>query len=267
MTTINTQEELLRALRENPEWRDAVRGQILGEELLQLPARFDAFVQTMNKFVEGQTAFNQQMTAFIKHQEAFNQQVTAFMEHQEAFNQRTDARLDRMDAFIEHQEAFNQSQEAFNRRTDARFDRMEGTISDIKSTQAEDKAVESSAHMALLLNLNFVKTLSQADIIQLYQESGKTLERNVENSFIRADLIIETKDGEQTVYVPVEVSWTADIRDSGRAQRNAALLTEFTGHRAIPAVASVRNDHDVAALIESGAIFWYELEAQNTRIA
>ena len=43
MTTINSQEDFLRALRENPEWKEAVRALILGEELLQLPARFNAF--------------------------------------------------------------------------------------------------------------------------------------------------------------------------------------------------------------------------------
>ena len=45
MTTINSQEDFLRALAENPEWRAAVRAQILGDEQLQLPVRFDAFVE------------------------------------------------------------------------------------------------------------------------------------------------------------------------------------------------------------------------------
>ena len=40
MTTMNSQEDFLRALSENPQWKAAVRAQILGEELLQLPARF-----------------------------------------------------------------------------------------------------------------------------------------------------------------------------------------------------------------------------------
>ena len=45
MTTINNQDDFLQALRNNPQWRDAVRAQILGEELLQLPVKFDAFVE------------------------------------------------------------------------------------------------------------------------------------------------------------------------------------------------------------------------------
>ena len=43
MTTINNQDDSLEALRNNPAWREAVRAQILGYELLHLPVRFDAF--------------------------------------------------------------------------------------------------------------------------------------------------------------------------------------------------------------------------------
>ena len=45
MTTINNQDDFLEALRNNPQWRDAVRTQILSEDLLQLPVKFDAFVE------------------------------------------------------------------------------------------------------------------------------------------------------------------------------------------------------------------------------
>ena len=45
MRTIDNQDDFLEALRNNPAWREAVRAQILGDELLQLPVRFDAFVR------------------------------------------------------------------------------------------------------------------------------------------------------------------------------------------------------------------------------
>ena len=45
MTTINNQDDFLEALRNNPQWRDAVRAQILGEDLMQLPVKFDAFME------------------------------------------------------------------------------------------------------------------------------------------------------------------------------------------------------------------------------
>ena len=62
MTTINSQEDFLRALSDNPEWKAAVRAQILGEELLQLPAKFDVFVQQMTAFVAEQKEINKRIT-------------------------------------------------------------------------------------------------------------------------------------------------------------------------------------------------------------
>ena len=45
MTTINNIADLVRILKEQPEWADTIRGILLSEELLELPARFAEFVQ------------------------------------------------------------------------------------------------------------------------------------------------------------------------------------------------------------------------------
>ena len=63
MTTINNQDDFLKALRNNPAWREAVRAQILGDELLQLPVRFDAFVQEFETFAQEQSAFAREQSA------------------------------------------------------------------------------------------------------------------------------------------------------------------------------------------------------------
>ena len=61
MTTINSQDDFLEALRNNPQWRDAVRAQILGDDLMELPAKFDAFV-------EEQKTHNEKLDAFVEEQ-------------------------------------------------------------------------------------------------------------------------------------------------------------------------------------------------------
>ena len=63
MTTIHSLDEFLQALDDNPAWRDAVRARILGNELLQLPARFVAFM-------EQQTMFNERVTIFTSMNQA-----------------------------------------------------------------------------------------------------------------------------------------------------------------------------------------------------
>lgn len=76
MTTINSQEDFLRALRENPEWREAVRAQILGDELIQLPAAFQVLTDTLTQFIVRQEGFNQR-------QEDFNRNTTTHFERME----------------------------------------------------------------------------------------------------------------------------------------------------------------------------------------
>ena len=70
MTTINNQDDFLEALRNNPAWREAVRALILGDELLQLPVRFDAFVQEFEAFAREQNAFVREQNAFVQEQRA-----------------------------------------------------------------------------------------------------------------------------------------------------------------------------------------------------
>jgi hypothetical protein len=72
MTTINSLGDFLQALDDNPAWRDAVRARILSEELLQMPTRFEALMERMERFA-GQVA------GFVEEQKQFNDRVDNFM--------------------------------------------------------------------------------------------------------------------------------------------------------------------------------------------
>ena len=68
MTTINDQDDFLEALRNNPQWRDAVRAQVLGDDLMELPAKFDAFVEEQKAHNEKLDGFVQKFDAFVEEQ-------------------------------------------------------------------------------------------------------------------------------------------------------------------------------------------------------
>ena len=234
MTIINSEEDFLRALDENPQWREAVRSRILGDELMQLPARFNAFVD----------------------------RVEAFMERTEAFMERTEEFMVRMQRFVEEQTAINT-------RLIQRMDRLEGDFSGFKGEYARQRTVEDAWGIARDMGLEYVRTLSREDLGRfaenaLDQDSLRE-RRDQLRSFRNADLIIETKDGTATKYVAIEVSFTADHRETDRAERNAQLLTEFTGEAAVPAVASVRNDKYVERRVELGHVYWHPLEDRTPR--
>ena len=58
MTTINTIEDLARILREQPTWAEALRALLLTQELLDLPGRFDRFVEAQREASEAQQETN-----------------------------------------------------------------------------------------------------------------------------------------------------------------------------------------------------------------
>ncbi len=232
MVIIHTSDDLLRVLRENPEWRAEVRREILTEELLSLPARFDRFVAKTEQFIE---------------------KTEPFIDEQRQFN--------------EGQRQFNATVEGFMARTDQRFARMEGDISEMKDNHAISKTVRDAEGIAHDMGYKFIRTLNISDLLAMVASNDTVdLETGELRSFRLADLVIEAADGDETIhYIAMEVSYTADRRDTGRAIRNAGFLTRFTGRPAHPAVASIRNDRGIQDLIDSGQVYWYELEDRTPR--
>lgn len=215
MVTINTSDDILRALSENPEWKAAVRREILTEELMNLPARFVQFAVSTEQFIAEQRHFN-----------------------------------DRVEGFME--------------RTDRRFARMEGDISEMKDTHAIGKTAREATGIAREMGFKLVRSLAYDDLLEMDLAADTTgIDTPALRSFRRADIVIEAADESGAIhYVAMEVSYTADQRDTSRAIRNAEFLTRFTGHPAHPAVASIRNDREIQDLIDSGQVYWYELDDQ-----
>ena len=231
MTTINTQEDFLRALAENPQWKEAVRAQILGEELLQLPAKFDAFVERMEVFIEEQKQFNARMTAFV--------------EEQRRINDRIDRRL-----------------------TTLSNDVAQAKGGHARSTTIQDApGIVTDLNIEKSLGLKYVRDVTRLEIAHMAQKAaGGDIPTHELRSFRRADLVIEATDESRPCYIAVEASFTASQRDASRAQRNAALLTRFTGRPAYAVISSVRNDRNAEAEIAAGNVWWHELEERDLEV-
>ena len=255
MVTINTTDDLLRALAENPRWKEAVRREILTEELLALPARFDSFVATTQ--------------AFMDKTEAFMGKTQAFIDKTEAFMGKTQAFMDKTETFMVEQRQINANtaefiaeQKEFNARTDRRFERLQNDISNMRADYARRNAIDEAEDIALDMGFSLIRALTSSDLRTMCRTGDTTgINVNALRSFYRADLVLEVGDGNDAIhYIAVEVSYTADERDTGRALRNAGYLARFTGRPAHAAIASVRNDHRIQPLIDGGKIYWYQLE-------
>ena len=130
----------------------------------------------------------------------------------------------------------------------------------IKAAYVSDKAKSEALFIAQDMGFDYIRTLNPVDIFALTK--GKDLSgisRGDLRSFHRADLIMQVTDlGGQEYYIAVEMSYTADERDTTRAVRNAEYLERFTGRPARAAVAGLRRDRRIED-IEPNEVFWYEL--------
>ncbi len=113
------------------------------------------------------------------------------------------------------------------------------------------------------LGLIYTRRLDTAELVNIARDADtSSIPTNELRSFLRADVVIEAageRDG-NAHYIAVEVSYTADSRDSHRATRNARYLAEFMGGAHTHAVvASHRYDNEVADLIRMGTLSWFEL--------
>ena len=163
---------------------------------------------------------------------------------------------ERFAQFAEYVNDFIARQEAFNRRTDVSIGILKGN--------AARRLVRDHAETILdQLGLDFVQIVARNDLIRMARQSGlaNEVEAGERRSFYAADLVLEGIDADgNTRYVAAEASFTADRRDTDRAQRNAQFLTRCTGQPAQPIIASVGNDREVAELVDAGAVGWFQLE-------
>ena len=250
MTTINSQEDFLRALSENPEWRAAVRAQILGDEQLQLPAKFDAFV-------EEQRQFNSMVAGFIEAQKQFNAMVSGFIEEQKQFNSE-------MRAFANEMKLFNAGQRELNERLIRNMDRIAQDIGQLRGWFARLNAADFAPVIAYEMGMRMVRTLERVELMNMAHDAVRDgTPRDSLRSFVNADVIIEATQADGAAcYIAVEASYTADHRDADRALRNVEFLTRFTGIPAYPCIVSVRNDRELGPDVLQGNIFWYPIPDQ-----
>ena len=211
MTTINTIEDLARILRDQPTWAEALRALILAQDLLELPGRFDRFVQAQQEFNSAQREAN---------------------EAQQEFNSA--------------QREANEAQQGFNRTTDQRLNAIEGRLGNIEGGQYE-RAVRTRALARSLNSLEFNRPhmalnqdgLTDPQLTSAIDQAIRngTITRDNSAELFEADIIISAEDNRHAV---IEVSITADQDDIERAKTRAGILAAITGGAVTPVVITSR---------------------------
>ena len=268
---INNQQDILRALDTDSEFRQAMRKHLLAEDLISLPERFAAFVTEIQVFVREMHVFVGEMQQFIAQQEQFNARHEQFIEEQRLVNARQEQFNARQEQFNARQEQFNARQEQTNARQEQTNEQLGQSIQRITDGIGELRGnvaarVAWDHHQEIAEDLGFttiIKVLSRSDLTDLAGRNDTTsISRDDLRSFYRADLIMEVAaedNDNDNHYVAMEASYTADQRDSERVARNVRFLTQFTGQMAHPVIASLHNDREVQQLVDNDAVHWYQI--------
>ena len=260
---IRTSEDLLRLLRENEEFREAVRRHILSDELIRLPERFAAFAERVETFMAEQQGFNaeeqrhiQRRTAANKEQRQFNAEQRQFNEEQRHINKEQRQFNDEMRDFRDEMRQFRTEQRQVNQR-------LETAIGELRGNVARRLVNDRFDDIVGLFGFYLNSILTRAELSKLLPAKPweSDLSYGERRSFLSADLVVEAIDPDDRIhYIAVEASYTADERDTNRVLRNAALLEQLTGQPAYAVVASVRNVREIQGLIDDGQVRWYPID-------
>lgn len=219
--TINDIADLARILKEQPEWADTIRGILLGEAVLNLPAQLTEFIQAtqeINRQVREELAQLAQQSA------QHNQQLAQINE-----------------LLAQHSQLLAQQRlEQNNLQT--RMSRAEGRLGNLEGNDYERriraKAVFRAQHILGLENAYIALTQDSQAAPQFHSAITRAINRGLisldqAGDLYDADLIISDANNRHVV---IEVSITADEADITRARRRADLLTTATGGPATPAL-------------------------------
>ncbi len=227
MTTINSIEDFARILRENPDWVDTIRSLLLSKELLALPETFAKFVEANNRRLENLERGQEELRS-----------------GQDELRFGQDAIIQRLDVLEKGQQ------------------RVLNELGALKGSSMFLAARFEIPELVYRMGFRYLRTLSKNDLFHMVMDNDTDdMPTPALRSFREADFIIEVADQSgATNYLTAEASFTVDERDVERVVRNAEYITRFTGSPGWPVLMGVRYVNEVASVIDSSEVYWYQID-------
>ncbi len=207
MTTINTIDDLARILREQPAWADTLRALLLTEDLLDLPARLDRFIQS-----------------------------------QEETNRNLSEMLAKQSELLAELKEINEDTRQQFARMEGRFGNFEG----MQYERVVRPKAMARSHIVLGFEAYYIALSQEAGLVDPRLTStiaratrDKLATRADSGDLFETDLIISDEENRHAVF---EISLTADTHDVRRARQRANILETITGGDVTPVVITARID-------------------------
>jgi cell division protein FtsB len=257
---IFTFSDILRALREHPDWLDELRRLILTEELLALPQKFEAFLKKEFKplkatveRVEGDVSVLKQDVSVLKQDVAVLKQDVAVLKQDVAVLKQDVAVLKQDVAVLKQDVAVLKKDVAYLK---GEFGRFKGK--DFERTIRERYYAYFGRALRKARVIPFEEVLS---ILDTAEEKGEITETEREG-LLKLDILIsgQIKALKKDVILAVEVSYTLYEEDIERACERADILARLFQKEVIPAVVSCEVKEELERRAEEKGVLLIKAE-------
>ena len=243
MTTVNDFADILRIIREQPEWGDALRSALLSKELLEMPQTLAEFVKATNQ----RLAALEEDVAELKAGQARLEEGQARLEERQIRLEERQIRLEERQIRLEEGQA---RLEESHVRLERSFAKLDGDVGNLKGDAYELKVgnhiqsiIGQHTDIMPIRVLKGSRAPNDMEFLNpIYEAKRKGLitERERIDAFA-VDIVMEGRReaDDATVFIVVEVSRTIGDSDVNRALDRANIVQRATGKQAIPAVIGV----------------------------
>jgi TolA-binding protein len=215
-------QDLIRLLRDHPEWREELRALLLTQELLTLPALVRGLAETVAQLTVWLDQLTETVARLAEGQERLSEGQQRLSETVAQLTVRLDQLTVRLDQLTETVARLAEGQE----RLSEGQQRFEVQMGEMRGWFLEQ---HYRTHAAAYFG-RFLRQVQVAHIGRLADALKERLEEGEVGEVLLADLILTGRlsqpAGPLAIWVVLEVSATVDRRDVERAQRRAGLLRQ-----------------------------------------
>ena len=221
MVTINTTDDLLRLLDENPEFREAVRRAILTRELIALPVVFASFASEMREFQSEMTDFQSETRKFQSEMTDFQSETHSFQSEMREFQSET--------------KDFQSEMREFQSEVRTELKTHSNDIGVLKGigleTRLADKGLAQIASAFSMRRMRVVRLAEHNRASERFNEAiwaaadGGLIDNSEYMRLLDTDLIVQgTVDGRKNAFCATEASYTPEADDLDKVSESANIL-------------------------------------------
>ena len=249
MVTINTTDDLLRLLDENPEFREAVRNMIMTRELIALPAVFASFASEMREFQSEMTNFQSETHSFQSEMREFQSETKDFQSDMREFQSETKDFQSDMREFQSETKDFQSEMREFQSEVRTELKTHSNDIAELKDmarthsndigvlkgigleTRLADKGLAQIASAFSMRRMRVVRLAEHNRASERFNEAiwaaadVGLIDNSEYERLLDTDLIVQgTVDGRKNAFCATEASYTPEADDIDKVSESANIL-------------------------------------------